>query len=221
MIMLTNIHKDTLYFVLLSGNEIKCVDFLKVKEINKIGYNEVAINIANRKNTGPSFLSESPFILPMLVGAVVDTIKSQKKETPNDNISNKLVRSCNYELHTIKGRILSFGNINFGDDRFFSLFNKNLVKLTMPKDGKSCYIATVCYGDINAKEIIAFRRYRDLCLTEHLMGRISIQVYYFFSPYIAARMKSHNKLNNYIKEHFFKRFYNYVNKKIKQKEIGV
>jgi len=46
------------------------------------------------------------------------------------------------------------------------------------KSTKDCFIATAVYGDINAKEVIVLRRYRDEKMSSTFLGKIFIQFYY-------------------------------------------
>jgi TPR repeat protein len=48
-----------------------------------------------------------------------------------------------------------------------------------------CFIATVCYGDMNHPDISAMRAWRDNVLTHWPGGRFAIAVYYTVSPIIA------------------------------------
>lgn len=78
-------------------------------------------------------------------------------------------------------------------------------------ESKGCYIATVCYGDPLATEVIFFKRYRDLNLNKSILGRAFINTYYFFSPKISIWLKNKKKLNKFIKlvilDNFYKQLY--------------
>jgi hypothetical protein len=52
-------------------------------------------------------------------------------------------------------------------------------------DSKGCFIATAVYGDFNAPEVVALRRWRDQSLMPMRAGRIFVAVYYWVSPPIA------------------------------------
>lgn len=56
---------------------------------------------------------------------------------------------------------------------------------------KGCYIATAVYGSYNCPEVWTLRRYRDEVLSEKILGRAFIRVYYSFSP-LAVRMFKKN-----------------------------
>lgn len=67
-------------------------------------------------------------------------------------------------------------------------------------DNKGCYIATVCYGDIDAIEVQIFRDYRDKVLTNTFGGRLFISIYYSISPSIAKVMKKAPFFNKLIQK---------------------
>lgn len=53
------------------------------------------------------------------------------------------------------------------------------------QDFGSCFIATAVYGDYNAPEVLALRRFRDKHLQANVVGRAFIDFYYRLSPPIA------------------------------------
>ena len=64
-----------------------------------------------------------------------------------------------------------------------------------------CYIATACYGSPTAYEVIKLREYRDQKLSQILMGRILIKLYYIVSPFIASKLINCKRINLFIKHH--------------------
>jgi len=57
------------------------------------------------------------------------------------------------------------------------------------KSGKSCFIATAVFEDIDAPELIKLRAFRDNYLSEFFLGRLFIKAYYEVSPSIAIVLK--------------------------------
>jgi hypothetical protein len=61
------------------------------------------------------------------------------------------------------------------------------------KDG--CFVATACYGDFDAPEVLALRQFRDNRLLTTSLGKIFVAVYYSTSPFLvrviakSARLK--------------------------------
>jgi hypothetical protein len=75
---------------------------------------------------------------------------------------------------------------------------------------KACYIATVCYGDINAIQVVAFRKFRDTTLSKSYIGRLFIKVYYCLSPRIAHYLRTKKRLNRLIRLLLLDRIYSVV-----------
>lgn len=66
--------------------------------------------------------------------------------------------------------------------------------------GKSgCYIATACYGNEFAPEVLHLKLFRDNKLAKSFFGRLFIKTYYFLSPPIAEKLKDKEKLNTFIR----------------------
>ena len=53
------------------------------------------------------------------------------------------------------------------------------------KKTEGCFIATACYGDYNAKEVVVLRHYGDNVLRQTKAGRLMVQLYYQLSPGLA------------------------------------
>lgn len=56
---------------------------------------------------------------------------------------------------------------------------------------KNCFIATACYGSIDAAEVEVLRQFRDKHLTTNIAGRAFVKLYYFISPPIARYLAKH------------------------------
>jgi len=66
--------------------------------------------------------------------------------------------------------------------------------------GKSgCYIATACYGNEFAPEVLHLKLFRDNVLAKNRLGRLFIKTYYFLSPPIAEKLKNKERLNTFIR----------------------
>ena len=68
----------------------------------------------------------------------------------------------------------------------------------MPKP-PACYIATACYGDYEAKEVLVFRNFRDKVLLNSFLGKLFVMGYYRFSPFIALLLEKKIILNSIVK----------------------
>lgn len=70
----------------------------------------------------------------------------------------------------------------------------------------SCFIATACYKDSFAPELIVFRDFRDSFLRKYLLGIFFIKVYYRLSPFLYKQLYNSPKISNLIKK-FLDRIY--------------
>jgi len=66
--------------------------------------------------------------------------------------------------------------------------------IEVPSYRKTCFIATAAYGSAMESEVVMLRRFRDHCLKNTLMGEIFINVYYHFSPPLAALISKSDAL---------------------------
>lgn len=90
---------------------------------------------------------------------------------------------------------------------------KKIQNLREGKNSKNCYIATVCYGDINAPEVELLRKYRDTTLAKNIFGIAFIKFYYKFSPTIAVKIKDKTRLNNIVRSAILNPIVNVLKKK--------
>ena len=67
-----------------------------------------------------------------------------------------------------------------------------------PSEG--CFIATACYGDYDAPEVLVLRKYRDKVLKSSLIGKIFIKTYYTISPPFAKVLSKSDSLRNVIRK---------------------
>jgi len=73
-----------------------------------------------------------------------------------------------------------------------------------------CYIATACYGNSNAIEVVKLRGYRDNKLSKSLFGRVFIKIYYFLSPSIAKKLQNKRRLNSFIRKQLLNKIVNRI-----------
>jgi len=64
---------------------------------------------------------------------------------------------------------------------------------------KACFVATACYGDEDAPEVVRLRRYRDEVLSGSVAGRAFIRAYYRLSPPLAAWIARSTSRRNWVR----------------------
>ncbi|MCS6903803.1 MAG: CFI-box-CTERM domain-containing protein [Bacteroidia bacterium] len=75
-----------------------------------------------------------------------------------------------------------------------------------------CYIATACYQDNNAPQVIAFRNFRDQVLMNSFWGKLFVKFYYKYSPFWAKQLKNYPRVNKFIRN----KILDFIYKKIKK-----
>jgi ribosomal protein L7/L12 len=68
-----------------------------------------------------------------------------------------------------------------------------------PKSG--CFVATVCYGDYDAPEVLVLRQFRDSRLMPSLMGKAFVKFYYAVSPFVAKQIDKSSGLKRCIRKY--------------------
>jgi hypothetical protein len=75
-------------------------------------------------------------------------------------------------------------------------------KKTNKKSG--CFVATACYGNYNAPEVLVLRTYRDEHLLTNWLGSLFVRFYYFVSPPLAKQIEKSEKAKKFIRKYFLK-----------------
>lgn len=77
--------------------------------------------------------------------------------------------------------------------------------------GKSgCYIASACYGNEFAPEVLHLKLFRDNILAKNYFGRLFIKTYYLVSPPIAEKLKNKEKLNAFIRNQILNKIVKHI-----------
>ena len=63
----------------------------------------------------------------------------------------------------------------------------------------SCFIATACYGNLNAPEVLTLRQFRDEKLINTYFGNLFVKFYYTFSPFFAALISKSEALKKAVR----------------------
>lgn len=98
------------------------------------------------------------------------------------------------------------------------LFLNTYYKKILPEEAKapvnktsSCFIATACYKDLFAPELIEFRSFRDKKLKNTILGNMIIKCYYFISPHLYKRLYYSQNTNALVK-YFLDKIYEIIKK---------
>lgn len=67
---------------------------------------------------------------------------------------------------------------------------------------EGCFVATICYGDYNAPEVLLLREFRDNVLLNYVIGKIFVRLYYLFSPGLSVFINKSMILKSITKKYF-------------------
>lgn len=84
---------------------------------------------------------------------------------------------------------------------------------TTQKSKGGCFIATACYGDYNAPEVLVLRHFRDNVLLNSSLGKIVVQIYYYLSPPLAKLIENSDTLKQFIMKRILTPIVSKINKK--------
>lgn len=141
-----------------------------------------------------------------IVAGTIDAITTGNKEVPKDQI----VIGSLFEIvvkaddETEEKIILSCSNKHREP---VEKFLNNIINPVTQEKKKACYIATVCYGDIDAPQVVRFREYRDEKLNKTAIGRLFIWFYYLVSPSISRFLHNKVRANHLVKTYVLDKIY--------------
>lgn len=84
---------------------------------------------------------------------------------------------------------------------FLNTYYKNVLpeEAKKPVSNTLCYVATACYGDLYANEVILLRRFRDDYLNNTIIGKLFIKCYYLSSTFLYKPLLKSPKISGKIK----------------------
>ncbi|MBN8835592.1 MAG: hypothetical protein BGO53_02260 [Sphingobacteriales bacterium 39-19] len=130
--------------------------------------------------------------------------------------STEYAKGCIYEIHvddelnhkivltTLDGNFLESMNTFFSKALEINFSGKFDPK---KEENKNCYIATLCYGNQDAVQVLTFRDYRDKVLNKSFLGKIFVRVYYNISPKLIPYLKNKEQINKLIRTLILDRIY--------------
>lgn len=65
-----------------------------------------------------------------------------------------------------------------------------------------CFIATACYGNYNAPEVLVLQQYRDDRLLRTFLGKAFVKLYYSISPSFATLISKSDLLRKLVRQYF-------------------
>ena len=74
--------------------------------------------------------------------------------------------------------------------------------INVPEATGACFIATACYGNYDALEVLVLRQFRDEQLLKSNMGSMLVRFYYFVSPPLATVIIKSGLLKMLMRKYF-------------------
>lgn len=65
-----------------------------------------------------------------------------------------------------------------------------------------CFIATACYGNYDAPEVLVLRQFRDEKLLQNLYGKMFVKFYYSVSPFLTRTISKSDTLKKSVRKYF-------------------
>lgn len=75
-------------------------------------------------------------------------------------------------------------------------------RIITPKETGGCFVATACYGNYDALEVLALRQFRDDKLLKTNIGKMFVRFYYVIAPPLAAVIAKSDLLKNLTRKYF-------------------
>ncbi len=72
--------------------------------------------------------------------------------------------------------------------------NKKIGDTSGQEKKSGCFVATACYQDYDAPEVVTLRRFRDEKMMNNPLSRCLVRLYYFASPPLASQIDKHPNL---------------------------
>ena len=148
----------------------------------------------------------------LLHGKKIDAVKLYK-----DHTGAGLKDSVDYVNSLQEGEVapLSKSPLNNRDTQIEEIIKGQ----QEPKPKTGCFIATVCYGNYDAAEVMVLRRYRDEKLMPFAAGRLFVRFYYFISPALAKQLDKSERVKRWVKTKLLTPLVVYIGTKITKNKV--
>lgn len=94
-------------------------------------------------------------------------------------------------------------NITHQLERIDDKLQQNLSVNITTKKQSGCFVATAVYGSYDADEVVILRTFRDKHLQTNCLGRLIVDLYYSYSPFLAKQIENREELRIALKRAVF------------------
>lgn len=126
--------------------------------------------------------------------------KERVKVAQESRRNNVLMRCAVDSAFTVRNAV---GHNPYASDEVKRLAKETSEKMTKkPTDDGWCFVATACYGDYDAPEVVILRKYRDENLLTNWLGTLFVKFYYAISPPLARQIAKSDTVRSFLRKHF-------------------
>lgn len=194
-------HENGLLLIMVGANDEGISINIWKDEIDTVtAYHNQTIKIPKRNAFIRIVKSGAAGLIWSGVGHITDNIIKRVKPVESKDVVGTIYE---FWIKPRQGGELKFRLSSQKANKYLAskLFDKYLNTSVTTKDDKrlTCFIATVCYSNPYAHEVVNFRKYRDQILLKSKIGRVLVSIYYFFSPSFADFLYQRPFLKRFIK----------------------
>lgn len=144
-----------------------------------------------------------PFLLSIgddiLISYEPRNLKDKESWKWNDLQNKEFLNFQKGSEYNFKGRIKSCNYYYAAKPERFDFVIMG--EASLPKSNQ-CFIATACYGNYDAPEVLILRQFRDEKLLTTFLGKVFVNFYYSFSPFFATLISKSDLLKNLVRQYF-------------------
>lgn len=204
-------YEFAIVFTMYLDEEIIRFPFLKSDFISFEKTDNVKIKIRNEKKIGKIIGASGAGLVGRaftgLVGVAIDKFSDRFGDITDREVDGVVftlnIATASKETQYIK---ISCEYLSFFDVSIFLTIAKDNLQVDTTKSSY-CYIATLCYGDIMAPEVIKFREFRDTHLLNYKIGRKMVAIYYENAEAFCETLKNKPTANKIIKKYILNPIY--------------
>jgi capsule polysaccharide modification protein KpsS len=101
-------------------------------------------------------------------------------------------------------------------EKINTLEEREKMRIAEQKKEKGCFVATACYENYYAPEVLVLRQFRDEKLLKTFFGKVFVKFYYSVSPSVAKRISKSDLLKKSIRQYLLEPLIKYIQQKNKR-----
>ena len=146
-------------------------------------------------NTTSNNQSSTSYSQKTVESSYLEDIDKKIDELCKQRQFNQAVKLC----HEVKGWELETSKV-YVNSLIAKQDEPSKADINNSKSG--CFIATACFGDYNAPEVLVLRSFRDTQLLRNPFGKLFVEFYYATSPFLAKIILKSDRLKIIVRHYF-------------------